>query len=79
MFETPIQANGTKIIYFTTAQEEEEYKGIRDRVNEWLSSQKDNIVIHDISFTHLVSSDAHTGIFSIFIIYGEKEIPVPPF
>jgi len=70
MLETSIQANKMGIEYFTSGEASWEMKDVGDMVNAWLRKQPDDVVIYDVKYTHLISSDATRGVVSFCIVYG---------
>ena len=80
MLNEPIKANNTQVKIFIG----DEFVKVESEVNEWLGSQPEDIVVHDILYQHCFSawetetSSGGGGMereFSLLVVYGKGEVP----
>ncbi|PPD57859.1 hypothetical protein [Dehalogenimonas etheniformans] len=72
MFSEPLRASDFRVVSFQAPEEEK----LDKKVNDWLRSQNQDVVIYKISFAHALAGDSEAPgwSFAMTLAYGNKPV-----
>ena len=73
MLRESIQANNIDVEIFTTAESGDDIEEFQTAVNNWLKSQPNNVLVHDIIYKHSGRTPKGKDILSVVILSGTQK------